>query len=154
MQNWVSVLGNSGKAFRRANSKRSGISGTSIFVGKQTTRFTCGAWHNLISWHLSIWLHWATARYIRLLVKEALPHGLPRLDEREAASNNMEVLLLLQSPEAGVGEVVKSVAAIGLAPTLLIVALYAYKSRTDATIKHLEDQNKQLLAEILRIKGS
>jgi len=62
----------------------------------------------------------------------------------------MGVLLLLQTEAAGIGEVVKAVAAIGLAPTLLIIALYAYKSRTDATIKHLEDQNKQLLDEVLR----
>ena len=63
----------------------------------------------------------------------------------------MLVLLLLQT-EPGFGEIVKAVAAIGLAPTLLIVALYAYKNRTDDIIKHLEDQNKQLLDETLRRK--
>ena len=62
----------------------------------------------------------------------------------------MVITLLLQTDPASFGEVVKAVAAIGLAPTLLIVALMAYKSRTDATIKHLEEQNKQLLDEILR----
>ena len=64
----------------------------------------------------------------------------------------MTVLLLLQAADAGLGEAVKAVAAIGLAPTLLIIALYYYKTRTDATIKHLEDQNKQLLDEILRTR--
>lgn len=64
----------------------------------------------------------------------------------------VDLLLLQTGNTAGIGEVVKAVAAIGLAPTLLIIALYAYKSRTDATIKHLEDQNKQLLDEILRGK--
>jgi hypothetical protein len=39
---------------------------------------------------------------------------------------------------------------IGLAPTLLVFALLAYKNRTDAMIRHLEEQNKQLLDEILR----
>lgn len=64
-------------------------------------------------------------------------------------------LLFLQIGDtAGVREVVKAVAAIGLAPTLLIIALYAYKSRTDATIKHLEEQNNKLLDEILRGKRS
>ena len=62
----------------------------------------------------------------------------------------MVIILLLPTDPASLGEVVKAVAAIGLAPTLLIVALMAYKSRTDATIKHLEEQNKQLLDEILR----
>lgn len=50
----------------------------------------------------------------------------------------------------GLGEIVKAVAVISLAPTLLVFALLAYKNRTDAIIKHLEDQNKQLLDEILR----
>ena len=62
----------------------------------------------------------------------------------------MAIVLLLQTDPSGLGEIVKSVAVIGLAPTLLILALLAYKNRTDAIIKHLEDQNKQLLAEILR----
>lgn len=62
----------------------------------------------------------------------------------------MTFWLLLQTESGGFGEIVKSVAAIGLAPTLLIVTLYAYKNRTDAAIKHLEDQKKELLAEILR----
>jgi hypothetical protein len=62
----------------------------------------------------------------------------------------MTFWFLLQTGSGGLGEIVRSVAAIGLAPTLLIMVLYAYKSRTDATIKHLEDQNKELLAEILR----
>ena len=53
---------------------------------------------------------------------------------------------------AGIRDVVNAVAAIGLAPTLLIITFYAYKSRTDSTIKHLEDQNKQLLDGILRRK--
>ncbi len=66
----------------------------------------------------------------------------------------MVISLLLQTDPNGLGEIVKSVAAIGLAPTLLIVALLAYKNRTDATIKHLEDQNKQLLDEILRGRRS
>lgn len=66
----------------------------------------------------------------------------------------MTFWLLLQPESGGLGEIVKSVAAIGLAPTLLIMALYAYKSRTDAIIKHLEDQNKELLAEILRGRKS
>jgi hypothetical protein len=62
----------------------------------------------------------------------------------------MPITLLLQAEPAGLGEIVRSVAAIGLAPTLLIIVLYAYKSRTDAIIKHLEEQNKQLLDEIIR----
>ena len=62
----------------------------------------------------------------------------------------MPVLLFLQNAGAGYGEIVKAVAQIGLIPTLLIVALYYYKGRTDATIKHLEEQNKLLLDEILR----
>jgi hypothetical protein len=62
----------------------------------------------------------------------------------------VDLFLLQTGDTAGIGEVVKAVAAIGLAPTLLIITLYAYKSRTDATIKHLEDQNRQLLDEILR----
>lgn len=65
----------------------------------------------------------------------------------------MVIAFLLQA-EAGLGEIVKAVAAIGLAPTLMIVALLAYKSRTDATIKHLEDQNNRLLDEILRRRRS
>ena len=64
----------------------------------------------------------------------------------------VDLLLIQTGDTAGIGELVKAVAAIGLAPTLLIIALYAYKSRTDATIRHLEDQNKQLLEEILRRK--
>jgi len=64
----------------------------------------------------------------------------------------VDLLLLQTGDTAGIGEAVKAVAAIGLAPTLLIIALYAYKSRTDATIKHLEDQNNKLLDEILRGK--
>jgi hypothetical protein len=64
----------------------------------------------------------------------------------------IELLLLQTGDSAGIGQAVNAVAAIGLAPTLLIIALYAYKSRTDATIKHLEEQNKQLLDEILRRK--
>lgn len=64
----------------------------------------------------------------------------------------VDLLLIQTGDTAGIGELVKAVAAIGLAPTLLIIALYAYKSRTDATIRHLEDQNKQLLDEILRRK--
>jgi len=62
----------------------------------------------------------------------------------------MAIALLLQTDPGGLGEIVKSVAVIGLAPTLLVFALLAYKSRTDAMIKYLEDQNKQLLDEILR----
>ena len=62
-------------------------------------------------------------------------------------------LFLLQATNPGFGEIIKSVAQIGLIPTLLIIALYYYKGRTDATIKHLEDQNKQLLDEILRRKS-
>jgi hypothetical protein len=64
----------------------------------------------------------------------------------------VDLLLLQTGDTGGFGEIVKAVTAIGLAPTLLIIALYAYKTRTDATIKHLEDQNKQLLDEILRGK--
>ena len=64
----------------------------------------------------------------------------------------IDLLLLQPGDTAGIRDAVNAVAAIGLAPTLLIIALYAYKSRTDATIKHLEDQNKQLLDEILRKK--
>ena len=64
----------------------------------------------------------------------------------------MSIVLLLQTDPTGAGEIVKSVAAIGLAPTLLIFVLLAYKSRTDDMIKHLEDENKQLLDEILRRK--
>jgi len=64
-------------------------------------------------------------------------------------------LLLLQTGDtADIGQAVNAVAAIGLAPTLLIIVLYAYKSRTDATIKHLEEQNRQLLDEILTRKRS
>jgi hypothetical protein len=66
----------------------------------------------------------------------------------------IDLLLLQTGGAAGIGETVNAVAAMGLAPTLLIIALYAYKSRTDATIKHLEEQNKQLLDEILRRKKS
>ena len=62
----------------------------------------------------------------------------------------IDLLLLQTGSTAGIGETVNAVAAIGLAPTLLIIVLYAYKSRADATIKHLEEQNKQLLDEILR----
>ena len=62
----------------------------------------------------------------------------------------MVIALLLQMEPGGLGEIVKAVAVIGLAPTLLVFALLAYKNRTDAIIKHLEDQNKQLLDEILR----
>lgn len=62
----------------------------------------------------------------------------------------MAIALLLQMDPSGLGEIVRSVAVIGLAPTLLVFALLAYKNRTDAIIKHLEDQNKQLLDEILR----
>jgi hypothetical protein len=62
----------------------------------------------------------------------------------------MTIALFLQADPSGMGEIVKSVAAIGLAPTLLVFALLAYKNRTDAMIKHLEEQNKQLLDEILR----
>jgi len=62
----------------------------------------------------------------------------------------MAITLLLQVDPGGIGEIVKSVAVIGLVPTLLILVLLAYKSRTDALIKYLEDQNKQLLDEILR----
>ena len=64
----------------------------------------------------------------------------------------VDLLLTQTGGTAGFGDVVKAVAEIGLAPTLLIIALYAYKSRTDATIKYLEDQNKQLMDEILRRK--
>jgi hypothetical protein len=64
----------------------------------------------------------------------------------------MEIALLLQTDPGGLGEIVKAVAVIGLAPTLLVFALLAYKNRTDAIIRHLEDQNKQLLDEILREK--
>ncbi|MBC8029411.1 MAG: hypothetical protein H7Z16_04810 [Pyrinomonadaceae bacterium] len=66
----------------------------------------------------------------------------------------MAILILFQTDPGALGEIVKSVAVIGLAPTLLIVALWAYKNRTDATIKYLEDQNRQLLTEILRGKRS
>ena len=62
----------------------------------------------------------------------------------------MAIVLLLQTDPSGLQEIVKSVAVIGLAPTLLVFALLAYKSRTDALIKYLEDQNKQLLDAILR----
>lgn len=62
----------------------------------------------------------------------------------------MAITLLFQTDPSGLGEIVKSVAVIGLAPTLLVFALLAYKNTTDAMIKHLEDQNKQLLDEILR----
>lgn len=62
----------------------------------------------------------------------------------------MAIALLLQADPSGMGEIVKSIAVIGLAPTLLVFALLAYKSRTDALIKYLEDQNKQLLDAILR----
>ncbi len=65
----------------------------------------------------------------------------------------MYSLLWFQAANPGFGEIIKAVAQIGLIPTLLIVALYYYKGRTDATIKHLEDQNKQLLEEILRRKS-
>jgi hypothetical protein len=54
----------------------------------------------------------------------------------------MSIALLLQT-DPSVGEIVRSVAAIGFMPTLLILALLAYKTRTDAMIKHLEAQNKQ-----------
>ena len=64
----------------------------------------------------------------------------------------VDLLLFQTGDPAGIGEAVKAVAAIGLAPTLLIFGLYAYKGRTDATIKYLEEQNKQLLDEILRRK--
>lgn len=66
----------------------------------------------------------------------------------------MIVLLLLQAVDAGLGEFVKSVAAIGLMPTLVIILAWAYKHRTDAMIKYLEDQNKQLLDEVLRRRKS
>jgi uncharacterized membrane protein YadS len=62
----------------------------------------------------------------------------------------MAIAFLMQTDTSGLGEIVKSVAVIGLAPTLLVFALLAYKNTTDAMIKHLEDQNKQLLDEILR----
>jgi hypothetical protein len=62
----------------------------------------------------------------------------------------MSITLLIQTDPGGLGEIVRSVAVIGLAPTLLILALLAYRNRTDAMIKYLEDQNKQLLDEILR----
>ena len=62
----------------------------------------------------------------------------------------MAIAFLLQADPSAMGEIVKSVAVIGLAPTLLVFALLAYKNRTDAMIRHLEEQNKQLLDEILR----
>lgn len=65
-------------------------------------------------------------------------------------SASMAITLLLQAVPSGLEEIVKSVAVIGLVPTLLILVLLAYKNRTDAIIKLLEDQNKQLLDEILR----
>ncbi len=66
----------------------------------------------------------------------------------------MTIVLLLQADPSGLAEIVKSAAVVGLAPTLLILALLAYKNTTDAMIKHLKDQNKQLLDEILRGKRS
>jgi hypothetical protein len=66
----------------------------------------------------------------------------------------MAIVLLMQTDPSAVGEIVKSVAVIGLAPTLLILALLTYKNRTDAIIRHLEGQNKQLLDEILRGRRS
>jgi hypothetical protein len=66
----------------------------------------------------------------------------------------VDLLVLQTGDTAGIRDVVNAVAAIGLAPSLLIITFYAYKSRTDATIKHLEEQNKQLLDEILRRKKS
>jgi hypothetical protein len=62
----------------------------------------------------------------------------------------MAMILLLQLDPSGLGQIVQSVTVIGLAPTLLVLALWAYKNRMDAMIKHLEDQNKPLLDEILR----
>jgi hypothetical protein len=41
----------------------------------------------------------------------------------------VELLLLQTGDPAGIGEAVKAVAAIGLAPTLLIIGLYAYKEQ-------------------------
>jgi len=61
----------------------------------------------------------------------------------------MLVLLLLEAADPAIAETAKAVAAIGLLPTLLIIALHAYKSRSDAMIKYLEEQNKRLLDEIL-----
>jgi hypothetical protein len=77
---------------------------------------------------------------------------MPSLDGREAASDDMLVLLLPEAADPAIAETAKAVAAIGLVPTLLVIALYAYKSRSDATIKYLEEQNKKLLDEILRTK--
>lgn len=62
----------------------------------------------------------------------------------------MHVLLALQVGDAGFGELLKSVAAIGLMPTLIVMMFWAYRHRTDATIKYLEDQNKKLLDDVLR----
>jgi hypothetical protein len=67
---------------------------------------------------------------------------------------SMTIVLLLQADPGWFVEIVKAVAVGGLAPTLLILALMAYKNTTDAMIKHLQEQNKQLLDEILRGKRS
>ena len=66
----------------------------------------------------------------------------------------MTIVLFMQSDPGGLAEIVKPVAVVGLAPTLLILALLAYKNTTDAMIKHLQEQNKQLLDELLRGKRS
>ncbi|HKY30663.1 MAG TPA: hypothetical protein VJM12_22215 [Pyrinomonadaceae bacterium] len=66
----------------------------------------------------------------------------------------MHVLLALQVADAGFGEFVKAVAAIGLMPTLIVMMFWAYKQRTDAMMKYLEDQNKQLLDHVLRRRRS
>ena len=73
-----------------------------------------------------------------------------RLLAHQCISAVMAIAFLLQVDPGGIGEIVKSVAVIGLVPTLLILVLLAYKNRTDAIIKLLEEQNKQLLDEILR----
>ena len=46
----------------------------------------------------------------------------------------MLVLLLPEAADPAIAETAKAVAAIGLLPTLLIIALHAYKSRSDAMI--------------------
>jgi len=47
------------------------------------------------------------------------------------------------------GQIVEAILKIGLAPTLLILALFWYKERTDKTTDFLEEQNSMLLNKLL-----
>jgi hypothetical protein len=46
-------------------------------------------------------------------------------------------------------DIVESVLKLGLVPTLLIVVLYFYHTRTTKIIKYLEEQNRILLQKFL-----